>query len=160
MPILYLDICFASSVFPMPEEPRNKKTSGCSSSIQPFSFLQHQKVGTQNKEKLVYTIQHIDNLNCSCSHRVHRVAMAATEYTQCGNGHFRAYSHHHGKIIPAWLGWGLHAHPLSLYLHHYYYHHEQSCGVRSSWEGSYTPPTSTLSIYRYVLSDLSIHSYV
>jgi hypothetical protein len=30
---------------------------------------------------------------------------------------------------------------------HYIYHHEQSCGVRSSWEGRYTTPISTLSLY-------------
>ncbi len=33
-----------------------------------------------------------------------------------------------------WWGWGLHAHPLSLYQ---LYHHIQSSGVRSSWEGRY-----------------------
>ncbi len=35
-----------------------------------------------------------------------------------------------GKFSPAWCGWGMHA-----YSFHSIYHHEQSCGVRSSWEG-------------------------
>ncbi len=30
---------------------------------------------------------------------------------------------------------------------HYFYHHVQSCGIRSSWEGRYTPPFSTLPLY-------------
>jgi hypothetical protein len=30
---------------------------------------------------------------------------------------------------------------------HYIYHHVQSCGVRSSWEGRYTPCFSTLPLY-------------
>jgi len=30
---------------------------------------------------------------------------------------------------------------------HYVYHHVQSCSVRSSWEGRYTPPISTLPPY-------------
>ncbi len=28
-----------------------------------------------------------------------------------------------------------------------FYHHVQSCGVRSSWEGGYTSPFSTLPLY-------------
>jgi hypothetical protein len=39
-------------------------------------------------------------------HREHREATAA----------FRRIFHHDGKISPAWWGWGVHAHPLSLYL--------------------------------------------
>ncbi len=30
---------------------------------------------------------------------------------------------------------------------HSIYHHEQSCGVRFSWEGRYTPPISPLTLY-------------
>jgi hypothetical protein len=32
-------------------------------------------------------------------------------------------------------------------LFHYIYHHVQSCGVRSSGGGGYTPPISTLPLY-------------
>ncbi len=39
-------------------------------------------------------------------HRVHRVATAT----------FWLTFHLNGKISPAWWGWGVHAHPLSLYL--------------------------------------------
>jgi hypothetical protein len=42
---------------------------------------------------------------------------AVTQSTQSGNGHFLAYTFHHdGKISTGWLGRGVHAHPLSLYL--------------------------------------------
>jgi hypothetical protein len=42
----------------------------------------------------------------SPTHRVHRVVTAAFWHT---------FSHE-GKIRPGWWGWGVHAHPLSLYL--------------------------------------------
>ncbi len=42
-----------------------------------------------------------------CPQSTHRVAMAST---------FWRTFHHDGKISPAWRRWGLHAHPLSLYL--------------------------------------------
>ncbi len=45
--------------------------------------------------------------------------------------------HNDGNFSPAWWEWGCTPSPLSLY-------HEQSCGVRSSWEGRYTPPISAL----------------
>ncbi len=32
---------------------------------------------------------------------------------------------------------------------HSFYHHVQSCSVRSSWEGRYAPPVSTLSLNMY-----------
>jgi hypothetical protein len=38
---------------------------------------------------------------------------------------------------------------------YYVYHHEQSLSVRSSWEGRYTPPTSSLPLY--VLCGLHIN---
>ncbi len=50
--------------------------------------------------------------------------------------------HHDGKISPGWWRWGVHAHP-----HHYIYHNIQSCSVRSSWVGSYTPPISSLPLF-------------
>ncbi len=51
--------------------------------------------------------------------------------------------HHEGKISPGWWGWGVHAHPLSLYLPS----PVQSCRLRSSWDGRSTPPISPLPIY-------------
>ncbi len=65
------------------------------------------------------------------SHRTHRVATAA----------FCRTFHHDGKISPSGWGWGLHAHPRSLYLPP---HHVQSCNVWSNWEGKYTHPISSL----------------
>jgi hypothetical protein len=53
-------------------------------------------------------------------HRVHRVAMAT----------FWLTFHYNGKI----RGRGCTLSPF-----HSLYHHEQSCSVRSSWEGGYTP---------------------
>ncbi len=50
--------------------------------------------------------------------------------------------HHDGKISPAWWDWGCAPFPF-----HSIYHHEQSCGVRSSWAGRYTPPISPLPLY-------------
>ncbi len=53
-------------------------------------------------------------------------------------------------------GWGVHAHPLSLCLPS---RTEQSFRVRSSWEGRYTPPISTLSIGTLLaISSLCIYS--
>ncbi len=49
--------------------------------------------------------------------------------------------HHDGKISPGWWGWGVHAHPLSLYLPS---RPKLQYTVRSSWEGRYTPPISSL----------------
>jgi hypothetical protein len=63
--------------------------------------------------------------------------VSTTEYTQSGNGRFLAY-------IPSWLKnqpWLEGARPSPL---HSIYHHVQSCSVRSSWEGNYTPPISSL----------------
>jgi hypothetical protein len=37
---------------------------------------------------------------------------------------------------------------------HYIYHHIQICGVRSSWEGRYTPPISTLHQYSMYGTDI------
>ncbi len=63
----------------------------------------------------------------------HRVAMATF---------WRTYPHD-CKISPAWWGWRrMHALPF-----HSIYRHEKSCGVRSSWEGGYTPHISTLPLY-------------
>jgi hypothetical protein len=50
--------------------------------------------------------------------------------------------YHDGKISPAWWGRGCTPSPF-----HSICHHEQSCAVRSSWEGRYTPPISPLPIY-------------
>ncbi len=65
---------------------------------------------------------------------------STTEYTQSGNGRFLAY-------IPSWWknylllvrGGGHTPYPF-----HFIYHHVQSCGVRSSWDGRYNPPISSL----------------
>ncbi len=38
------------------------------------------------------------------------------QITQSSNGHFWRIFPHDGKIIPGWWGWGVHGHPLSLYL--------------------------------------------
>jgi hypothetical protein len=62
----------------------------------------------------------------------HRVTMAT----------FWRIFHHDKKNLPSLVRWGVHAHPV-----HYIYHHAQSCGVRSSWEGRYSPPISTLPLY-------------
>jgi hypothetical protein len=50
------------------------------------------------------------------------------------------------KISPAWWEWWVHIHLV------------QSCGVRSSWEGRYTPPISTLPLY--VLFDWTVSLHV
>lgn len=34
----YLATCLANSVLPIPDEPRKRKTKGCSPSVQPFSL--------------------------------------------------------------------------------------------------------------------------
>ncbi len=50
--------------------------------------------------------------------------------------------HRDGKISPAWRGGGVHALPFNSI-----YHHRKGCGVRSSSEGRYTHPISSLSLY-------------
>jgi hypothetical protein len=50
--------------------------------------------------------EQVAHRHCVPEHRVHRVATAAFWFT----------FHHEGKIRPGWCGWGVHAHPLSLYL--------------------------------------------
>ncbi len=103
----------------------------------------------KNKKNLAYfvwkritwevdTSEQRDKPQC-INHRVHRVATAA----------FWRTFHHDGKISPGWWGWGMHAHPLLIY-----YHHVQSCSVRSSWEGGYTPSISSLP-YMYILCNVS-----
>jgi hypothetical protein len=62
------------------------------------------------------------------NHRVHRVAMTT---------YFLEYIPSWWKISLGWWGWGV----------HYNYHHVRSWGVRSSWEGRYTPPVSYLPLY-------------
>jgi hypothetical protein len=57
--------------------------------------------------------------------------------------------HHDGKVSPAWWGWECTPTPF-----YYIYHHLKSCGIRSSWEGRYTPPISTLPIYVLYVSTL------
>ncbi len=52
---------------------------------------------------------------------------------------FLAYISLWWKISP---GWGCTPTPF-----HYFYHHGPSCGVRSSWQGRYTHPFSTLTLY-------------
>ncbi len=66
------------------------------------------------------------------------------EHTQIGNGHVLA-------CIPSWewnqprlMRVGSLCTPSPF---HYIYHHIQSCSVRSSWEGRYTPPISPLPLY-------------
>ncbi len=54
--------------------------------------------------------------------------------------------HHDGEISPAWWFWGVY-HQCTPTPFHPNYRHVQSCGVRSSWEGRYTPPISTLPLY-------------
>ncbi len=53
-------------------------------------------------------------------------------------------------VFSAWLaeGWGASLPPFF----HPIYHHLQSCSVRSSWEGSYTPPISPLPLYVFCAS--------
>ncbi len=78
----------------------------------------------------IFTFHHISIIN---------LYVRPTEYTQSGNGHFLAYI----SIMmenSAQPGVGGGCTPTSF---HYIYHHEQSCGVRSSWEGRYTPPISS-----------------
>ncbi len=58
-------------------------------------------------------------------HRVHRVVTSAF---------WRTISHE-GKIRLGWWGWGVHAHPLLLYL---------TSPVLSNWVGRYTDPVSSL----------------
>jgi len=53
--------------------------------------------------------------------------------------------HHDGEFSPAWWGWNG-ARPSF----HSIYHHEQSCGVRSSWEGRYTPHFTSTQFYSVV----------
>jgi hypothetical protein len=64
----------------------------------------------------------------------HRVAMAT----------FWGKFHHDGEISQPGEGGG--ARPPFFTLQ-YLYHHVQSCGVRSSCVGRYTPPISTLPLY-------------
>jgi hypothetical protein len=52
---------------------------------------------------------------------------------------------HDGKISPGWWAWGVHAHPLSLYLPS---RTTLQCTVRSSWEGRYTPSISSQPLCR------------
>ncbi len=60
--------------------------------------------------------------------------------SQSGNGHFLANIPYDVKSAQLGEGGGCTSSPF----HCIYYHHEQSCGVRSSWEGKYTPPVSPL----------------
>ena len=75
------------------------------------------------------------------SQSTHRMAMATS---------FWHTFHRDGKISPAWWGWGMHAHPLSLYLpSRTMLQCRYQCTVCFSWEGRYpqTRPISTLPIY-------------
>ena len=47
-----INTCLANSVFPIPEEPRKRKTRGCSSSIQPPSFLRIAVQDVENRSKI------------------------------------------------------------------------------------------------------------
>jgi hypothetical protein len=76
------------------------------------------------------------------SQSTHRVAM--TDF-------WRTF-HRDGKISPGWWGGRMHAHLPPSIPFHSIYHHVQSCSERSSWEGRYTPPISSL--FLYVLSAL------
>ncbi len=68
-----------------------------------------------------------------------------TEYTQSGNGRFLACIPSCGKISPGWWGWG----GCTPTPFHSIYYHIQSCSVRSSREGRYTPCIScTLCAWR------------
>ncbi len=64
------------------------------------------------------------------------------ECTQSGDCRFLAYVPSWWKNQPWLMRVGVHAHPLSVY-----YHHVQSCHVRSSGEGKYTQPISSLPPY-------------
>ncbi len=60
------------------------------------------------------------------------------------------------KLAQAGEGGGVHAHPPPANFQ-YIYHHKQSCGVRSSWEGRYTPPISTLPLHVLCVQLLEIY---
>ncbi len=68
-------------------------------------------------------------------------AVRITEYTRSGNGQFKGYIPSWWKNEPSLLKAGVHAHST---VFHSVFHYVQSCRVRSSWEGRYTPPISTL----------------
>ncbi len=66
-------------------------------------------------------------------HRYAHVTHYTPQSTQSGNGRF-LHTFNHDKISTDWWGWGGHS----------IYHHVQSCSVRSSWEGRYTPSLASL----------------
>ncbi len=70
--------------------------------------------------------------------------LQATEYTQSGNDHFLAYIPSWWKNQPSLVRGGGGARPPPFYS---IYLHVQCYIVRSSWEGRYTPPVSTLPLY-------------
>jgi hypothetical protein len=59
---------------------------------------------------------------------------------------------HDGKISSGLVSGGVNAHPLSLYLPS-----RKSCSVRSSWEGRYNYPISSLPLYVLCGADQSAH---
>jgi hypothetical protein len=110
-----------------------------------FRFIKHHKERHRKKEKNFWSDKKKEKYSTnmkeyspdSRAQSTHRVAMAT----------FWRIFHHDGKISQACWGWGVHALlPTSF---HYMYHHVQSSGVRSSWEGRYTAPISTLPLYMY-----------
>ena len=74
----------------------------------------------------------------------HSVADTEQESVQTMTSFLRTV-HHDGEFSPAWWGWNG-ARPSF----HSIYHHEQSCGVRSSWEGRYTPHFTSTQFYSVV----------
>jgi hypothetical protein len=68
-----------------------------------------------------------------CPQNTHREATAA----------FWHIFYHDGKISPGWCGWR----GCTPTRFHDIYHHVQSCSVRFSWQGRYTPPVSSLPLY-------------
>jgi hypothetical protein len=83
-------------------------------------------------------------LSVSLYDLTHVASVSSPQYTEWQ----RPLSGVHSIMMEKWAqageeGGGVHAH----HPFHYIYHHVQSCGVRSRWEGRYTPPVSTLPQY-------------
>jgi hypothetical protein len=120
-------LAFCSDLIPFTLSAHLLPVSTCLPVSRPSSLDSCQGV----HHSCLFAICHLVHLKLVLS-----IYIITTEYTQRGNGRFLAN-------IPSWWkkpalageGWGVHAHPLSLYLPS-----RTSCSVRSSWEGRYTPP--------------------
>ncbi len=84
------------------------------------------------------------------------LSVSSTKYTQSGNDHFMAHIPSWWKYQPSLVRLGAQCTPTPF---HSIYHHVQSCGVRSSWEGRYTPPIYILHMYSAASSNLNLNAH-